>query len=229
VANPPFNTIDFYGADAISATVTDYNQVGGYFFQTDGPTLPRGSTMEDVFLHVNDDAIKSYHSGLTVDRAIIWKGHNDPVIQVGWCARDVHDVRINHMHVIHTRYRKDEMVVPSSILGASPFYDSSSQTVDSNMGVHLVLSNIVCEGPSPALMRITPLQNFNVRLENVSFPDGHQSIAQESRVLHAPVKMELHISNLTIGGKPVDMNNFQHDGHGRLNIDASFWGQWSVC
>ena len=87
VANPPFNTIDFFGAEDMSATVADYKQVGGYFFQTDGPTLPRNSMMQDVFLHVNDDAIKAYHSGLRVERVIVWKGHNDPVIQVGWCPR----------------------------------------------------------------------------------------------------------------------------------------------
>ena len=66
VANAPFNVHDFFGGGGgatekkAAVHLADYKQVGSYFYQTDGPQLYPQSTMRDVFLHVNDDAIKAY-------------------------------------------------------------------------------------------------------------------------------------------------------------------------
>jgi len=231
IANPPFNTTDFFGDNhACSVRLADYKQVGSYYFQTDGPQLYPHSTASDIFLHVNDDGIKAYHSDVSVTRAIVWKGHNDPVVQMGWTSRDVSGVTIDHLHVIHSRYLKDEMGVPSAIIGASPFYSTTG--VDPSKAISLTITNLTSEGPSPALIRITPLQSYrSLQLKHVSFPDGLQTVAGESRVPHAAhgaVEMGLHISNWSVGGEQVSMSNFQSDALGRLNIDVSYWGQWSI-
>ena len=70
-----------------SSTWSDYKQVGAFFFQTDGPELYAGSTAHDVFYHTNDDTIKIYYSNVAVRRVVVWKGHNDPVIQMGWASK----------------------------------------------------------------------------------------------------------------------------------------------
>ena len=235
VANPPFNVHDFFGrSEDTSVHIADYKQVGGYFFQTDGPQLYPHSTMRDVFLHVNDDAIKAYHSNVSVARAIVWKGHNDPIVQLGWEPREVANVTIDGLRVIHTRYRRDEMGVPSAIIGASPFYDKGG-AVQPAKTIRLSISDLVCEGPSPGLLRITPLQSYrDVHLIGCAFPDGLQQLAGMSRVPAAQgaeaasVVMQLSIANWTIGGTRVTMDNFQSDRLGRLDIDVSYWGQWSI-
>lgn len=232
ITAPPFNTMDFNGNSAISSEIVDYKQVGAYFFQTDGPEVYPGSVIHDVFYHVNDDGIKLYYSDVMVSRATIWKCHNDPIIQMGWYTRDVHGVNIDTLNVIHTRYYSSETVVPSAIIGASPFYESG-QAVNPNYSISATISNVVCEGPCPALLRITPLQNYsNFVVKNVAFPDGLQQnsigIGQSIIPAQPGVTMDLTFDNWTVSGEKVTMQNFQSDSLGQLNIDASYWGQWQI-
>ena len=154
---------------------------------------------------------------------------------MGWAPRKVHNVQINGLYVIHSRYRRDETeYVPSAIIGASTFYDSSSSAEavrpQDEMCVHI--SNLICEGPSPALLRINPLQSFHLVIEDVHFTDGLQGVCGVSRVKPLPgapdVQLRLNIVNWTIGGEHVSMANFQHDKLGKLDIDASYWGQWVI-
>uniref|UniRef100_A0A093VA28 Dextranase n=1 Tax=Talaromyces marneffei PM1 TaxID=1077442 RepID=A0A093VA28_TALMA len=229
---PPFNTMDFNGNSDISSQINDYKQVGAFFFQTDGPEIYPNSVVHDVFWHVNDDALKIYYSGASVSRATIWKCHNDPIIQMGWTSRDISGVTIDTLNVIHTRYIKSETVVPSAIIGASPFY-ASGMSPDSSKSISLTVSNVVCEGLCPSLVRITPLQNYkNVVVKNVAFPDGLQtnSIGTGESIIPAAsgLTMGLDISNWTVGGQQVTMQNFQSNSLGQFNIDGSYWGEWQI-
>ncbi|KAL2131941.1 hypothetical protein VTI74DRAFT_4423 [Chaetomium olivicolor] len=229
---PPFNTMDFHGSSDITTRISDYKQVGAFFFQTDGPQMYPNSQVHDVFYHVNDDAIKTYYSGVTVTRATIWKAHNDPVIQMGWDTRDVTGVTLQDLYIIHTRYIKSETYVPSAIIGASPFY-MSGRSVDPAKSISMTISNLVCEGPCPSLMRITPLQNYrDFRIQNVAFPDGLQtnSIGIGKSIVPASsgLQFDMTISNWTVGGKQVTMGNFQSESLGQLDIDVSYWGQWVI-
>lgn len=230
IAAPPFNTMDFHGNDDITSRISDYKQVGAFFFQTDGPQNYPNSIVHDVFWHVNDDAIKTYYSGASISRATIWKCHNDPIIQMGWTVRNVQGVTIDTLNIIHTRYIKNETYVPSAIIGASPFY-SSGQTVDPSQSISMTISNIVCEGLCPSLFRITPLQSYeNFVVRNVAFPDGLQnnSIGTGESLIPAAsgVTMGLEISNWTVAGAKVTMDNY--DSLGQFSIDSSYWGQWSI-
>ncbi|KAK2591700.1 hypothetical protein QQS21_010612 [Conoideocrella luteorostrata] len=232
ITAPPFNTMDFNGNSDISSEIVDYKQVGAYFFQTDGPAVYPNSIVHDIFYHVNDDGIKLYYSGASISRAIIWKCHNDPVIQMGWSARDVSGITVDMLSVIHTRYYKSETVVPSAIIGASPFY-RSGETADTSKSISAKISNIVCEGQCPALMRITPLQNYkDFVVKNVAFPDGLQknNIGTGQSIISAQpgVTMGLTIDNWTVRGEKVTMENFQSQKLGQFNIDGSYWGQWKI-
>lgn len=232
ISAPPFNTMDFNGNSAITSQIIDYKQVGAFFFQTDGPEIYPNSVVQDVFWHVNDDALKIYYSGASVSRATIWKCHNDPIIQMGWTVRNIQGVTIDTLNVIHARYYKSETVVPSAIIGASPFY-ASGMNVDPSQAISLTISNIVCEGPCPALVRITPLQSYeNFVVKNVAFPDGLQtnSIGIGESIIPAAsgVTMNLEIENWTVGNQKVTMQNFQADSLGQLNIDGSYWTEWSI-
>ncbi|KAJ6151534.1 dextranase [Penicillium chermesinum] len=229
---PPFNTMDFNGdVNSISSEITDYKQVGAYFFQTDGPQIYPNSVVRDVFWHVNDDALKIYYSGASVSRATIWKCLNDPIIQMGWTTRNAHGVTINTLNVIHTRYRNSQTDVPTTIIGASPFYQGGK--ADPKQSISLTVSKLICEGPCPSLVRIVPLQSYrDFVVENVAFPDGLQrnSIGIGQSIIPAApgVEMDLQISNWTVGGERVTMKNFQSGDLGQLNIDESYWGQWSI-
>lgn len=231
---PPFNTMDFNGdVNSISSHITDYKQVGAYFYQTDGPEIYPNSIVQDVFWHVNDDAIKLYYSGATVTRATIWKCLNDPIIQMGWSTRNISGITVDTLNVIHTRYRDSNMVVPTAIIGASPFY-MSGMTPDPNQAISLTVSNLICEGPCPSLVRITPLQSYrDFIVENVAFPDGLQknSIGIGESIIPAAsaVVMDLQIANWTVGGELVTMKNFQSDSLGQLDIDVSYWGEWNIA
>ena len=39
--------------------------------------------MNSSFFDANDDALKLYHSNLTVNDIVVWKSENGPVIQLG--------------------------------------------------------------------------------------------------------------------------------------------------
>lgn len=229
---PPFNTMDFNGNSDITSQIRDYKQVGSYFFQTDGPEIYPNSIVQDVFWHNNDDTVKLYYSGATVLRATIWKCNNDPIIQMGWTNRSISGVTVDTLNVIHTRYIQANMGVPTAIIGASPFYESGLST-DPSESISITISNVVCEGLCPSLFRITPLQSYqNFIVKNVAFPDGLQANSLgigESVIPASPgMKMDLKISNWTVGGVQVTMENFQSDNLGQFDIDDSYWGEWEI-
>jgi hypothetical protein len=107
------------------------------------------------------------------------------------------------------------------------------KTADPSKSISATISNIVCEGPCPALLRITPLQSYkNFAIKNVAFPDGLQvndiGIGQSIVPKVNGVRVELNIGNWTVKGNKVTMQNFGADKLGQLNIDASYWGQWTI-
>ncbi|KAJ5799692.1 CAZyme family GH49 [Penicillium psychrosexuale] len=242
LTSPPFNTMDLMDGssdrDDISVDIYDYKQVGAFFMQTDGPQMYTNGSVHDVFYHVNDDAIKTYYSGVTASRLTVWKAFNDPIIQMGWTPREVSGVTIDTLNIIHSRYRKSENGVPSAIIGASPNYDGSDN-VDNSMSISMTISNVYCEGPCPGLFRLTPLQNYkNFSVKGVSFPDGliggsvpvgDTIIASTSDTTYngsTSLSMELDISEWTVQGQAVTGDNA--DSLGQFSINSAYSGQWSI-
>jgi len=94
---------------------------------------------------------------------------------MGWDSREVSGVTIKTLNVIHARFYKSDMYVPSAIIGASPFYQTCCSKVDKSKTMSITIQGLRCEGLCPSLFRITPLQNYdNFVVEDVEFPDGLQ-------------------------------------------------------
>lgn len=248
--SPPFNTMDLHPLNhtsheednKVSAHIRDYKQVGAFYFQTDGTQMYNG-TVRDVFWHVNDDAIKLYHSGAQLDGITIWKARNNAVIQMGWKPRNVGSVSVNRVHVIHNRWIQPNAYVPSAILGASPFY-ADPKEIDPSRKMSLHINDLVCEGICAALMTIAPLQNFDLLVENVRFERIHQD--DSVRLGHSVVGLDagenmnnytpgqgnltfgVVIRNWTIGDQRVDGTNWREDQLGQISMHPDFEHDLSI-
>jgi hypothetical protein len=248
---PHFNTVDLFPRNhtpheednKVLSDISDYKQVGAFYFQTDGPQIYAGTT-KDCFWHVNDDAIKLYHSNAQVHDITIWKCHNDPVIQMGWKPRGVTNVEVSRLRVIHTRWFKSETVVPSAIIGASPYY-SDPKVVDAGRTISATISDLTCEGSCPALLRIAPLQNYDLTITNVKYDNilksadvklGQSLVGMSisnNENSYTPgqekLKFGMKLENWQIGGNKVTSSNWEADALGQLNIHPDYWGDWSIA
>lgn len=173
VANPPYHTFVMYGNEQgdFKMTVNNYQQVGGWYWQTDGLELYKGSTMRNSFLHSNDDVVKLYHPDVTVDNNVVWKNENGPVFQWGWSPRTISNVRVSNTDVIHNRmYWKDTKTNTCVINAASSYLDgSSTSTGDTTQSIDgLTISNTNVEGMVNCAIRIYSMQNTkNVTIDGL--------------------------------------------------------------
>ncbi|KAM0287730.1 hypothetical protein ACHAQH_000261 [Verticillium albo-atrum] len=247
---PPFNTMDLHPMNhtpheednEVQSHIRDYKQVGAFYFQTDGTQMYKG-TVRDVFWHVNDDAIKLYHSGAQLEGLTIWKARNNAIIQMGWKPRNVSDVSVKKVRLIHNRWIQPNAYVPSAILGASPFY-ADPKLIDPSRNMSLHIDDLVCEGICAALMTMAPLQNFDMLVENVHFEKMHDD--STVRIGHSVVGMDagdnmnnytpgqgnltlgIVIRNWTIGSQRVDSTNWGENQLGQASIHPDFEGDWSI-
>jgi hypothetical protein len=235
--SPPFNSIDFTGdLNTISINQWDYKQVGAYFGQTDGTTLYTGSVVHDIFYHSGDDTIKTYGSNISVQDVIVWKGKTAPIIQYGWATRELSNITVDGVDVIHMKYNSNGS--HPSIIGANQVYDVSetlTNTADLSKWVsNVYFGNIRAEGIGGNLMRICPLANYyNVVIENVSL----ESFSVRTNGIYEselPVFTDASgnavsmtgfvIRGFTVGGESITQaaGNYGPDAAGGLNIAPEF-------
>ncbi|OCF39723.1 hypothetical protein I317_06447 [Kwoniella heveanensis CBS 569] len=245
---PPFNTMDF--EDQPVTLVSDYKQVGAWFWQTDGFQVYPNSVHTDIFYHVGDDCIKTYYSHVDIARLIVWKTTNDPIFQMGWAPRNVTNVTATDVSVIHARYPAPNMVVPTALIGASPNYLDISATNNAALNSRITnfyVGNLNCEGLCPSIVRLNLLQNYdNFTIDRVSiesFPPAQTGIGlsiissftdadgNPSRLgSQSPSEIGLTIKDYYVGGELVSLekNNWQSDRLGGMDIDPTLWGQWTI-
>ena len=252
VANPPYHSFVMYGVEdgPFAMRVNNYQQVGGWYWQTDGLELYRGTTLANSFFHANDDAIKLYHSHVRVRNTVVWKNENGPVFQWGWTPRDVEDVVVDGTSVIHNRmYWNDQKRNTCIINSASSYLDgNASDTADTTHTIRdLTISNTHVEGMANCAMRIYPLQNLErITIDGLHIDswNGLTMPAQESffdqftNAESTPVHignqtadgMGLLLHNYTVGGVPVIKagNNWAHNELGRLNFDPRLYDNWDA-
>lgn len=213
---PPFNSIDFTGdLETISIDQSDYKQVGAFFGQTDGTTLHTGSSVRDTFYHSGDDTIKTYGSNISVSDVVVWKGKTAPVIQFGWLSRDLRNITVDGVDVIHMKYSSNTS--HPSIIGANQVYgysedDTSTANLD-NIVRDVFFGNIRAEGIGGNLMRIVPLAHYdNVTIENVSleaFSERSNSIYRSEFPLWEDEDGDVvsitgfTVRNFSVGGEPI--------------------------
>lgn len=234
---PPFNSVDFEGdLDTISIDGSDYKQVGAFFAQTDGITLYSGSRLNNVFYHSNDDTIKTYFPNISVEHVVVWKGHTAPTIQFGWASRNLSDILVNDVDIIHSRYSTNGS--HPSIIGANQIYQvseaASNTAILSNSITDVVISNIRAEGISGGLFRICPLANFeSFTIENVSiaeFPVGTTGIPVSQLPLFTDETGEavslagFVVKGYQVNGTNIAFNkgNWASSAVGALNIAAAY-------
>lgn len=104
IKEPSYHSFVVYGnEDAFAMDVSNYQQVGAWYWQTDGLELYTGSTMRSTFFHANDDVLKLDHSNVSVKDTVVRKGRNGPVVQWGWEPRSIDGVSVDGTAVIHNR------------------------------------------------------------------------------------------------------------------------------
>ena len=232
---PPFNSMDFTGdMGSLSIQAWDYKQVGAFFGQTDGIENNPGSHVRDVFYHSNDDTIKTYYSNVKIERVIVWKGTTAPTVQFGWASRNLTNITVDNIDIIHSRYNSNGS--HPSIIGANQAYGSSesdTSTADlQNTWTNLTFSNIRSEGISGDLFRIVPLSNIqNLNIINVSI-DAFSVATNGIHESQIPIftndkgqKVSIKnfvVDNYSVNGTVITPSNMGPQAQGGLNVPAPF-------
>ncbi|KAJ5649619.1 uncharacterized protein N7484_003342 [Penicillium longicatenatum] len=253
----PFNVMDFYGDNdgvpppGFAVDITDYKQVGGYFGQTDGLEMYTNGRLQDVFYHVGDDGIKTYYSGVHAQRMIVWKTNNAPIIQMGWYPRNIEDIRLEDIDVIHCRYYSWLDFAPRALIGSSSSYldINSDSTADITTTIsNYTVANIRAEGISPGLISLNMLSNIddfvieNAWIEEltpvpsldisaiVGFTDKNHNNQKVSLGANSVNGVGLTIRGFQVGDTPIkfDSDNWDVNSAGRISIDPAFDSHYVV-
>ena len=235
VNSPPFNSMDFEGdLNTLSVQAWDYKQVGAFFGQTDGMQNYPGSYVHDVFYHSNDDTIKTYYDNVLVERVVVWKATTAPTIQFGWASRNLTNVTVDTVDIIHSRYSTNDS--HPSLVGANQVYsisETDTATADlSNTISNITFSNLRSEGISGDLFRIVPLANIdNLRIVNASI----DSFSAATNGIHEsqiptwtdPNGNDVQITNFIVqnywvNGTAITQKNMGIGSLGSLNIPKDF-------
>lgn len=248
IKEPPYHSFVVYGdEDTFHMDVSNYQQVGAWYWQTDGLELYSGSTMRDTFFHSNDDVLKLYHSDVTVADTVVWKNQNGPVVQWGWSPRSIEGVSVTDTTVIHNRMHSGGVGTNTCVFNASPHWDSA-QFADSATTVRdMTFTNTRVEGRVNCALRIWALSNTeSVSIDGLYIDAwGEQSAALQQSVLETlPDETGTHVTignqvslgqglslhNYTVGGTPVFKagDNWAMNELGRLNFNGALWESWDA-
>lgn len=208
---PPFNSMDWNGDLNLMTTIAqDYKQVGSFYGQTDGLEFYPGSYGQDIFYHVNDDTIKTYYSNVYITDVVVWKLATAPIVQFGWASRELSNITVNNVSVIHQSY--NSALDNPGLIGADNAYSASTTGISSNHSTSnvsntmqdVVWSNFRAEGPSACLFRINPLQNLkNIQIINAWIeefaPSGLNTTESELPVFYDAITgVQVEVSNFTV-------------------------------
>jgi len=249
----PFNVMDFYGdLENFTVDVADYKQVGAFYTQTDGLQIYPNSHIRDVFYHSGDDTIKTYYSNVRAERIVVWKTNNAPIIQMGWYSRNIANISVDQVDVIHSRYQGGSEYYPRALVGCAASYEDPTATDTANTRntiTNYTVSNIRSEGISPALVGMNLMSNLdrfriiNAWIEEFSpattqleysvvrgFTDPNNGNRNVTIGAHSANGTGLVIQNYTVGNEAVSLaaENWNRTSTGHLDISPSLWGKWTV-
>lgn len=196
VKEPPYHSFVVYGDEnKFSMDVSNYQQVGAWYWQTDGlemysdPEKGR-STLKNSFFHANDDVFKLYHSKVDLTNNVVWKGQNGPVFQWGWKPRNVDDVAVTDTKIIHSRMFSRDVAQNSCVFNSAKHWDS--QTANR-----------------------TDLADPSKTVSNLTFKNTHVEGSVNCAIrLYALSSTE----NVTIDGLTIDGWNGQHGAAGQSTL-----------
>ncbi|WP_168566444.1 glycosyl hydrolase family 28 protein [Crateriforma spongiae] len=221
LANAPHfvcNTFDHGG------TIRNVKILGSWRWNNDGFDVPRNGIVEDCFVSAFDDAFKLYHDHAVVRNCVVWQMNNGAVFQLGWFGKNVSDVRVSHIDVIHTEYT-----------GTNENWGLVSMARHDGAGVieDFVFEDIVMEGPVARLIGLhlheSPKQKIrDMRFRDISVdrwldPSDYNNIAETGNV---PSQADpsgvtnvvggdvqgLAFERLRVAGEFISQQNFQTTG-----------------
>jgi len=249
INEPPYHSFTLYGnEDTFSMEVSEYQQVGSWYWQTDGIELYSGSSLRNAFFHANDDVLKLYHSNLTVDGVVVWKNENGPVIQFGWSPRNMQNISAKNIDVIHNRmYWKDQKHNTCLINFANSWEAGAANwesKADTNTWIkNITLENIRSEGMNLCAMRIYALSNMeNIRIKNLfvekwsELPNSSQYNLMKAMRNESGAQVSISsvngivLENYTVGGQPIVKPGplWDKDQLGRISFDTALDATWSA-
>lgn len=251
INEPPYHSFVVYGDEATFAMdVRNYQQVGSWYWQTDGIELYDGSAMEHTFFHSNDDVLKIYHSDVTVDDTVIWKVENGPVIQWGWSPRTIDDVEVSNTSVIHNRMAWMDEKYNTCILNSSSHWEDMGATDRGNTRTSITnvrFSGIRVEGATSCAIRVSALSNTShVVVEDLAI-DAWNDLPLSGQVSRLTAQTEgsgaavvigdqmtedagILLHHYTVGGETItkDGGNWADVELGRLGFDGALWENWDA-
>jgi len=251
IKEPPYHSFVVYGnEDTFRMDVSNYQQVGGWYWQTDGIELYSGSTMRNTFFHANDDVLKLYHSQVSVRDTVVWKNENGPVIQWGWSPRSIDGVDVDGTAVIHNRMYSGGVGYNTCVFNSSSHWQdmNATNTADPATTVrNLRFTNTTVEGAVNCAMRIYALSNTeNIEIDGFHIDAwGGQDPHLQQSVLRLLTSADgdrvtlgneitdhngLYLHNYTVGGEAILKagDNWASYETGRLNFDAETWDGWNA-
>lgn len=251
VATPPYHSFVMYGNEDgdFQMEVNNYQQVGGWYWQTDGLELYKGSSLRNSFLHSNDDVIKLYHSDVSVDNNVIWKVENGPVFQWGWGPRTISRIQVSNTDVIHNRmwwrWTKNHCIFNSSPSIIDVDSTATADTTQEMTDVSFVNTNV--EGMVNCVIRIYALEGMkrvtidglHVESWNKMSPEGHMNnftafTDPSGRPVTIGNQVRDHegllIKDYTVGGVTIlkSKGNWASNKLGRLDFDGRLWENWDT-
>lgn len=251
IKEPPYHSFVVYGdEDSFKMDVSDYQQVGSWYWQTDGLELYKGSRMRHTFFHSNDDVLKLYHSDVSVRDTVIWKNENGPVIQWGWSPRNIDGITVDGTSIIHNRMYFNSVGYNTCIFNSSSHWEDMNSTTKADPSTtirNLTFTNTTVEGMTNCAIRIYALSNTqNVRIKNfhVDAWNGQPYTLQQNVLklftnpqgkavtLGGPEKgaKGLILENYTVGDETIRKagDDWAIAEPGRINFDPATWDMWDA-
>lgn len=250
VNEPPFYAMVIYGKTSpslgLATQVAQYKLVGGWYWLTSGVELGsqgtgawgRGS-LRNSFLHCNDDCLVLWHANNTVTNVGIWGGTNGANIQLGWVPRELTNVDVDGVDVVHNLMGWSDDKGNNCVINASPLIPGFPANANLNLD-NFSMKNIRSEGATLCGLRLAVemtyksflLENFAVDAWNdLGVPAQRSSYYQaDPAKFIAPFERALVLKNYTVGGVKITRkaNNWQASGAGRLNFSADMWDYWTA-
>ncbi|MFH8248995.1 family 49 glycosyl hydrolase [Microbacterium sp. B2969] len=258
IAEPPYHSFVVYAHDAAGEIgvqnfhmdVANYQQVGSWYWQTDGIELYDGSTMRNTFFHSNDDVLKMYHSDVSIENTVIWKNENGPVIQWGWTPRNISDVTVTSTDVIHNRMYWKDTKYNTCIFNSSSHWEDMGATNRADTATTVQNMRFVdtrVEGTTNCALRVFALSNLkNVEIDGLAI-DGWNDLgldpqaslfkrytdAAGNKVTIGDEMRDgdgLLLHDYTVGGESILKagDNWASNELGRLNFDPDTWDGWNA-
>lgn len=194
VKEPPFHSFVVYGDEnTFRMDVSNYQQVGAWYWQTDGLEMysnpkEERSTLKNSFFHANDDVFKLYHSKVDLTNNVVWKNQNGPVFQWGWEPRNVDDVKVTGTDIIHSRMFSRDVAHNSCLFNSARHWKDTgaATTADPAKTVsNLTFTNTRVEGSVNCAIRLNALSSTeNITIDGLSIDgwNGQSTDLTQSRI-----------------------------------------------